>query len=772
MVWRLFPLHLFTLLTVVIASASSAWARPMAGASRAAEASFAPEPVARAAAPAGIKGAISLPPDAPPLPDAVRADFSRGYTLLRDGDYARADDAFAPYVEHADATVAAEALLRRGQAAVLDGRYQDGLDSLTTLRNRYPDTSQAAEALLLLGVARRGLGDCQGAVDDFQTLAEAKPLLAAHAYSLAAECFGTLGQPAEVVKAEQAVLAANPPRLLRLDALEHQASSYVKLGNDAAALDVYSTLLGESRTRWYTAELLYSVGLVHRDAGRTDRAIQRLTQVVVDYPESKRAPQALDMLNEMGASDQITWYQAGLVRLNQGRYSQAIGAFDSSLAQNPNGPEAPLATYERGVARVRVGATEPGIADLIDVADSWPSSSVAPAALLKAGEAREGAEQFAAAAALYARLESAYPSSAAARDARFRHGFAWYLAGDPGRAVEAWNGALNVEQQSDARARLLLWRGKARAQGGDMDGARADWQAARDAAPDSFAGLRARDLLAGNDAGVMGPAAPVSDAAGDDAGDWLRAQGEDPANLEASITADPRFQRADALLRLGQRTRARWEIDDLSDTYAGKPGHLFVLARLLQARGAYELSASLAQRALAATGQSLLAAPAALQRLAYPLAYPELLDSQREARGIDPLLLAALVRQESTYDPLAHSPADARGLTQVIPSTGQILATKLGWDHFNADELYRPVVSLEFGGLFLKDLLDRFDSRLYPAIAAYNAGPGASARWLAAYGSDDMDVWAERIPYQETNDYVQKVFANYGRYRLIYGAAG
>jgi soluble lytic murein transglycosylase len=252
----------------------------------------------------------------------------------------------------------------------------------------------------------------------------------------------------------------------------------------------------------------------------------------------------------------------------------------------------------------------------------------------------------------------------------------------------------------------------------------------------------------------------------------VKAQGADPADLEAKIKAEPAFQRASALLRLGQRLRARWEVEDLLDTYTGKPASLYTLGTLLAARGAYDLSARAAQQALAALpDQSLLAAPRALQKLAYPLPYADLLEQQRQARGVDPLLLAALIRQESVYDPYATSSVGARGLTQVMPDTGAQIAAQLGQD-FSADDLYRPVVSVDYGAAFLKDVLHTFGDRVYPALASYNAGPGAAQNWIDTYGDDDADVWAERIPYAETYHYVSIVFTNYGRYRLIYGAAG
>ncbi len=790
MVRRFLPAHLPLLFSILLAAATSVAARPELppGDPGATTASLSAQTDPASGADSASPGNSDLrqrmrelddfepqplvPPDAPSLPDAVRDAFGHGYARLRVGDYSGANAAFAPFTESADPIVAAEALFRVSQIAVLEHRNQDAVGTLYALRDHYPDSRQAGEGALMLGTALRGLGDCPGAIDAYAALARERPLLAAHAFAFQAECYRSLDLPAESIAADQAVLAESPPRLLRLDALERQALNHLHQGDQDAALEIYAALLEESRTRSYTAELLYTVGLLHESMGNRERATQRLLSVVVDYPESSRAGQALDALNQTAMSDLVSWYQAGLVRMYQRRLTQAIHAFDQSLAADPSGPDAAAATYQRGTSKVRIDDMDSGIADLLAVADGWPNDPLAPQALLQVGLGHEYLDRWQEAADAYTRLETDYPSSAAAVEGRFRNGLTWYARGDYSLAATVWGERLAIDTAAEARARLFLWRGMARSLSGDREAARADWSAALEAAPESFSAIRARDLLAGNGVGTAWPAIDFDTEVVDPGlDDWLREHGDDPATVEADVAAEPRFQRADALLRLGQRLHARWELDDLIEEYASRPGRLYALAGLLEDRGAYDLSALTAQRALAADpAQPLLAAPPALQRLAYPIAYAELLEWQRQERGADPLLMLALMRQESSFNPRATSVADARGLTQVLPATGELLAASLGHDSFDADDLYKPLISIEFGAAFLMDQLDRFGNRIYPALAAYNAGPGASQRWLDLHG-DDMDLWAERIPYPETSLYIDKVFTYYGRYRLVYRLA-
>ena len=98
---------------------------------------------------------------------------------------------------------------------------------------------------------------------------------------------------------------------------------------------------------------------------------------------------------------------------------------------------------------------------------------------------------------------------------------------------------------------------------------------------------------------------------------------------------------------------------------------------------------------------SIRTAPPAVQRLSYPLAYADLLSVEAGARSLDPLLLAALIRQESLFEPAAESYAGARGLGQVMPATGEGIARSLNMADFVLDDLYRPWVSVRFGAYYL-----------------------------------------------------------------------
>jgi soluble lytic murein transglycosylase len=151
-----------------------------------------------------------------------------------------------------------------------------------------------------------------------------------------------------------------------------------------------------------------------------------------------------------------------------------------------------------------------------------------------------------------------------------------------------------------------------------------------------------------------------------------------------------------------------------------------------------------------------------------PLAFGDALVAGANKHRTDPLLLAAIVRQESRFEPSARSPVGAVGLSQIMPASARTIASELGYRNISEAELLKPAVNLEFGAYHLSRELDEYNGSIVPALAAYNAGGGVVNGWLSEYGRSDMDLFAARIPYNETSTYVHVVYENYGIYRQLY----
>ena len=153
----------------------------------------------------------------------------------------------------------------------------------------------------------------------------------------------------------------------------------------------------------------------------------------------------------------------------------------------------------------------------------------------------------------------------------------------------------------------------------------------------------------------------------------------------------------------------------------------------------------------------------------YPFPYREMASLEAEERGLDPFLMAGLIRQESAFWHEAKSRADARGLMQVLPGTGAELARARGPRGFDPEEhLYRPEINLHLGMAFFADLRRRFGDDLSILLSAYNAGPTRAVRWRRYPEAGDLARFVERIPFSETRGYVKNVLLNREVYAWLY----
>jgi soluble lytic murein transglycosylase len=136
--------------------------------------------------------------------------------------------------------------------------------------------------------------------------------------------------------------------------------------------------------------------------------------------------------------------------------------------------------------------------------------------------------------------------------------------------------------------------------------------------------------------------------------------------------------------------------------------------------------------------------------------------------GLDPNFVAAVIREESSYDPRARSGVGAMGLMQLMPDTARLVAQELGRPLAELAALWEPPVNITLGSRYLARLNVRFQDPLL-AIAAYNAGPHRVQRWVAERPRADMEEFVDQIPFDETRAFAKRVYTSWHHYRRLYG---
>lgn len=399
----------------------------------------------------------------------------------------------------------------------------------------------------------------------------------------------------------------------------------------------------------------------------------------------------------------------------------------------------PLATYKRARVLVRLGDSSASSA-LSAFVERYPSDSAAPGALYILGDMYDGRDDWDQAGRWYSALIARYPADARASLARFELAAHAESAGRPDSAATLYQSEIDAAGPQRTSARF--WLGKMAEARGDTVQARRIWMALAHEDSLGYYGMRARRetnlgvLAFAPAATVVPPTAP-------------------PAAVAAGLA------RIDTLLLAGLDSEAQAEVRVALSRPPQDLESLLGWSEGLAGRGYGSAAVRLGwQAALQAPGD------VRVLRAIFPWPNRAAVEAEAQEFGVDALLLAALVRQESVFDVEALSPAGARGLAQLLPSTASLMARGLDVA-FYPEWITVPDLNLHLGAAHLAELLRRF-GRVDAAIAAYNAGPVPVRRWLDRAGAADPDRFIELIPYPETRGYVRSLLRNRELYRALY----
>jgi soluble lytic murein transglycosylase len=159
--------------------------------------------------------------------------------------------------------------------------------------------------------------------------------------------------------------------------------------------------------------------------------------------------------------------------------------------------------------------------------------------------------------------------------------------------------------------------------------------------------------------------------------------------------------------------------------------------------------------------------PLAYWRILFPEPYWDTITAESAKNGLDPYLVASLIRQESEFNPTAISKANAYGLMQLLPAVGRQMAREEGIGSIETRQLLDPLLNIRLGTRYLRETLEKFGRVPEYALAAYNAGDNRVTDWQAAGPYHGIDEFVESIPFTETREYVQAILRNQDIYRGI-----
>jgi soluble lytic murein transglycosylase len=364
------------------------------------------------------------------------------------------------------------------------------------------------------------------------------------------------------------------------------------------------------------------------------------------------------------------------------------------------------------------------------------------------------------AAALYRRVLAAEADAEEALTADWRMAWHAYLAGSADAAARIEE-HLRRHPRSPYLANGLYWLGRLAERNGEVARARAIYSRTQQRFAQSYYGMLCRDRLNALGEGTAAEVAILSVLTAPPAVPDLNAP------LPAAI--EQRRKRAAALRSIAFDVEADRELRAAYDA-SRSPRLLLELAQAAHEAERHVQAVTLARQAAPQLdARRLPDAPEELWRTVYPLFFADHIASAAGASGVDPMLMAGLIRQESVFQARAVSRAGALGLMQVMPRTGRQLARQMRLPYSRA-RLFQPEYNARLGARHLADLLGEFRT-VEEALAAYNAGESRVNQWTAGRTYSEPAEFVEAIPFTETRDYVQIVLRNAAIYRQLYSAS-
>lgn len=758
----------------------------------------------------------TLTPTSTPVQSADAGDRA-----LFAGDYDSALQIFQSALStSSDPAVVARANLGLGQAYYEQSNYAPALDHLRLAVNA-DDPVIAARAQYFLGQSYASLERQDEALQSFSAYLTLRPgLLDSYIHELQGDIHNTLGNYPLAIASFQEAYRTDPNGGNENLAIK-TAIAYQDNGDTDTALSLYQDIYNTSDNDYTKAQMDLRIGRIYYDQGLTDQAYVYFQDAVNNFPLAYDAYSALVTLVNDNVS--VNEYQRGLINYYVGNYALAVEAFDRFLNEAPV-EFADSAIYYKALAVRAAGASngESRAEEAIQIwqylidnygsspfyIDAWedieytqwayldeplkaaetalsfvaksPDAAEAPGFLFLAGRSYERAGQLDLASATWQRVADEYPDSVETFRAIYYAGIVTVRKGDWAGAQPLFARALVLTSQPEEIAAAYLWIGKCQNAQGDISAALDSWKLAQTADPFGYYSIRAEDLLIGRD--VFTPP-DTYDIDPDltpyrlEAENWLRTTFElaSDINLESPglLANDPRFQRGLEYWSLGLYEKGKAEFESMRLEFENDPAQTFRLIPSLVEIGLYRSAVVASTSLLRMAGMenaAALEAPEFFSRIRFGAYYLDWALPVAESEDFDPLLLLALIRQESHYEGFVVSSASARGLMQIIPSTGAQLATDLNWpEDYTVADLYRPYVSLVLGTTYLARQRQYFDGNLYAMLAAYNGGPGNTIAWQEL-APDDPDLFLESIRIEETRNYIRLITENYYIYRWLYGS--
>jgi soluble lytic murein transglycosylase len=599
-----------------------------------------------------------------------------------------------------------------------------------------------------------------------------------------------LSKAAEARKLFHEIRRRKPAGALAINSALGEAEAAEALGDYRSALAIYEDLAAGKDT--VNQDILSRVGRVALAGGDRKKAAEAYLRVYYEFPLTDAASAAETALGDLKDNLVRVGYKADLGRAQvlygARRYKDARAAF-AAIQSNVSGDDrelvgiriaecdffleryaaarSELQPYLSTAARKaearffdlsalrELGRGDEFIDATRALVQEFPDSSWSEEALNNLGTYYILANEDELAAQTFGELYAKYPQGERAERAAWKYGWYKYKTGAYAETIRVFESAAATFRRSNYRPSYLYWSARSQAKLGNG----------------AEAAERFRIVHADYGNSYYGRLADVhlTSAEGDSPLDVL------PAATQSLVPDAPPIPTEHVirlLLAAGLLDDALAELQFAQRAWGPSTPVYATIAWIYNRKGDLRRGITLMRRAypqhMTAWGQEL---PPEILEVIFPLTYWDQIRKESAARNLDPYVVAALIAQESTFDPKIRSVANAWGLMQIVPATGRRLARSVGITHFTTSMLTNPDTNIRLGTLYFSRLVEQFGG-VYYALASYNAGENRIVRWRAERPGLDQDEFIDDIPFPETQNYVKRILGTAEDYRMLYGKMG
>ncbi|MGA2336132.1 MAG: transglycosylase SLT domain-containing protein [Terriglobales bacterium] len=749
--------------------------------------------------------AKSVPAKHPPAKNTPAKKKPAASTSTRTSTTKKKRKTMSPRVRRVRRAFVASASLRLMAQQLLQDRTPTAYAGVEAYARRHAkeDADAGALAWLVVGYARTLDHDYAKAIDPLNRAKAGASELGDYVAYYLGDAYLKTAHNAEALSTLADFSKSFPDSLLIRDAHLVYADALLEEGRAPEAAAVLEKDRAPVRS-----DIELAIGRAYQAAGEPKKAVSAFRNVYFNLPTSFEADAAGAELHRLGISGSVAERRTRAELLFKAkRYSDAAHDYRELLNEDQVSPEerprvelALTGALEKGGrshdARqilLAMGAqtgdeeaqrlyllseTERSTSDeeavqrtLSELRQFGPASPWLEQALLSAGNMYLLKRDYDRAIDYFRELQQRFPNGARAS---YAHWKATWLAFRQGRTDEARQGFENqiaLYPDSAEIPAALYWRARLAEEDGNPAMARAFYQKLSDRFHNyyyaEFGRQRLKGLSSGAAASQASPTEPPPRYALLDRVVPLSTAGK----ITASDPPDDNLRVARARL-LSNGGLADMAVRELQAAASQEDGSWAPpeMARVYQDGGRYDRGIEIMKRSTPNYfAVDIPDLPRPYWEALFPKAYWPDLRKYSVLNGLDPYLVASLIRQESEFNALALSRANAVGLMQLLPKTGKTVAKQVKLKGYNAPQLYTPAVNLELGTRYFKDMVDKYNGQFEYALAAYNAGSDRVGDWLGQGHYRDPQEFVESIPFTETREYVQAILRNANVYRQLYG---